>query len=314
MMSVPGVRVQEHDSAIPGETAAGAAGAEDAGSADVLDRADRLIAALESHPDPAVGDTVHALLRCIDTVHRTALTHLVTAIHGLAGEAFLNRITADPAIRLLLMSYDLLAIDRRILAEEALDLVRGHLHAHGIDVELLELVGGAVYVRLHGVEPDSQTAAAARRDVEQALRTGLLGFQELVLREPEPRSGAPLAQLGRRRAHRPVYHDALAASELAPGDMRGIEIGGEPVLVANIGGTFHAVRNRCGTSPLPLEFGTLEGAELRCSWHGCRYDIRSGRRVDISDPAPDERLTVLPVAVANGTVRIAVGVEPVTPA
>ena len=121
-------------------------------SHDILEEVQRLIAELESHPDQAVRTAVTTLLQGIDTVHRTALTHLVGAIQGMAGEAFVNRLTADPAIRLLLMSYDLIAVDRRLHAEEALDSVRGHLHDRGIDVELAEVVGGAVYVRLHGIE------------------------------------------------------------------------------------------------------------------------------------------------------------------
>ena len=139
---------------------------------------------------------VTALLQGIDTVHRTALTHLVGAIQSMAGEAFVNRLAADPAIRLLLMSYELLAVDRRLLAEEALDAVRGHLHDHGIDVELAEVVGGAVYVRLHGLERSGVAIEAVRHDVEEALRAGLLGFQELVLGE-RAAAGPVLLQVGR---------------------------------------------------------------------------------------------------------------------
>src|SRR5262249_58110785 len=95
-----------------------------------------------------------------------------------AGGAYVTRRPADPAIRLLLTSYDLLAVDRRLLAEEALDTVRGHLHGHGIDVELADVVGGAVYVRLHG---PAGNVNAVRHDLEEALRAGLVGFQELVL-------------------------------------------------------------------------------------------------------------------------------------
>src|SRR5262245_14781185 len=120
-----------------------------AAEADLLEDVERAIAALETHADPHVRAAVHALLTGIDAVHRAGLTHLAQAIHGMAGEAFLNRLVADPAIRLLLMSYNLVAVDRRMQAEEAIDGVRGHLHDHGIDVEILEVVGGVVYVRLH---------------------------------------------------------------------------------------------------------------------------------------------------------------------
>ena len=282
---------------------------------DILAEVQRLINALEAHPDATVGERVRELLADIDAVHRAALTHLVAAIQGMAGEAFLNRLAADPAIRLLLMSYDLLAVDRRLLAEEAIDLVRGHLHAHGVDVELQEVIGGVVYVRLHGAGRDSVPADAVEHDLEEALREGLLGFQELVVRDGDTqveRTGfVPLGAL--RRVNRPVYRDVLPTADLAPGGMRAVDVEGESVLVANVDGTFIAVRNRCGPSPLPLQYSELRGAELTCSWHGCRYDLRSGHRLDREDAAPDERLAVLPVAVQDGVVRVAVSVEPAPP-
>jgi nitrite reductase/ring-hydroxylating ferredoxin subunit len=273
---------------------------------DLLDEVQGLIAALEAHPDREVGAQVTALLQGIDTIHRTALTRLVGAIQAIAGEAFMNRLTADPAIRLLLTSYDLLAVDRRLLAEEALDTVRGHLHAHGIDVELADVVGGAVYVRLHGFAGGTIAVEAVRRDLEEALRAGLVGFQELVVGD-RPAPGPALLQIGGlRQAHRPVYRRACATAEVPGGAMKAVEVDGHGVLVANVEGRLHAVADRCGDTPLPLRFGTLQGAELRCSWHGCRYDVRTGHRVD----GGPERLAVLPVAVENDEVRVAVDVEP----
>ncbi len=272
---------------------------------DILEEVQRLIDALESHPDPAVRADVAALLQGIDAVHRTALTHLVDGIRGMAGDAFVNRLAGDPAIRLLLMSYELLAVDRRLAAEEALDAVRGHLHGHGIDVELVDVVGGAVYVRLHGLQ-DRGAAEAARHDVEEALRAGLLGFQELVLGDRAPATPTLLQVGGLRSARRPVYRRACASVDVAPGQMAAVDVEGQPVLVANVEGQVYAVINRCGGTPLPLQFGVLDGAELRCSWHGCRYDVRTGKRLD----GGTDHLTVMPAAVENGEVRVAVGVEP----
>ncbi len=274
---------------------------------DILEDVQRLMEELESHPDPAVRTAVASLLQGIDAVHRTALTHLVGAIQGLAGEAFMNRLTADPAIRLLLMSYDLIAVDRRLNAEEALDSVRGHLHDHGIDVELAEIVGGAVYVKLHGVERSDVAIEAVRRDLEEALRAGLLGFQELVVGDRTTTRNSPLLQVGGlRRAHQPVYRRLCAAAEVAPGTIRVLDVDGHGILLVNVDGEFLAVSNQCGDSPLPLQFSTLRGAELRCSWHGCRYDLRSGHRLD-----GPERLTVFPVAIEDGDVRLALSTEPV---
>lgn len=285
------------------------AGAAPGDGPDLLEEVERLIAELESHPEESVRERVRDLLSAIDTVHRTALTKLVDAIRSMAGEAFINRLIADPGIRLLLMSYDLITVSRRVQAEEAVDAVRGHLHARGVDVELIDVVGGVVSVRLHGLGRAPVSPDAVLRDLKAALHAGLLGFQELVVRDgAAPASVANLVQVtGVRRANRPVYRTALPADELPEGVMKGMELEGQPILVANVGGEVYAVRNRCGESPLPLEFGTLAANELLCPWHGCRYDVRSGMRLD----GGSDRLQVYPVAVADGEIRVAIGVEPV---
>ncbi|HXG72876.1 MAG TPA: Rieske 2Fe-2S domain-containing protein, partial [Gemmatimonadaceae bacterium] len=239
------------------------------------------------------------------------LSHMFDAIQGLGGETFVNKLTADPAIRLLLMSYDLLAVDRRMHAEEALDAVRGHLHSHGIDVELLDVAGSEVFVRLHGLDKSRMPVEAVRRDIETALRDGLIGFQILTVGDrPQPVKASELVQLGGLRpANRPVYITALRSDDLAPGETRAIGAGGDAILVANVAGEFYAVADRCGESPLPLSFSALDDAILVCSWHGCRYDVRSGARADASG---GDRIRVYPVRVQDGKVEIAVGVEPVS--
>jgi nitrite reductase/ring-hydroxylating ferredoxin subunit/Fe-S cluster biogenesis protein NfuA len=297
-------------------------GAEQAAREDLLDEVQQLITALEAHSDPAVGTQLKALLEGIDTVHRAALTHLVGAIESMAGQAFMNRLTADPAIRLLLMSYDLLAVDRRILAEEAIDLVRGHLHSHGIDVELVEVVGGVVYVRLHGLERSGHDADAVLRDLEAALREGLVGFQEVVLRERE--RAATFVRLGGvRRAHKPVYHRVAASAELGNGELLAVSLGAQQLILARVNGEAFALAGCCGDTPLPLRFSQLDGYTLECSWHGCQYDVRTGaytgRRAsrpgmpgDDSAP-PGQRLAVFPVREENGDILVAVAVAPVDP-
>lgn len=282
---------------------------EAAGARDILAEVERAMNELNAHPDAAVRDAVTTMLEGIDAVHRAGLTHLVQALHGLSGDTLINRLIADPAIRMLLMSYDLIAIDRRLRAEEALDTVRGHLHEHGVDVEIQEVVGGVVYVRLHVSHQEARDALPLDRirvDLEAALREFLIGFQELEFRDRDPHAApsavVPLAAL--KRANRPVYHDALSADEVPNGVLRAAIVNGASVLFGRVDGEVYAIRNQCGDSPLPLDLGTLEGAEVRCSWHGCRYDIRSGRRLD-----GDGRVQVLPVTTEDGRIRVAIDVE-----
>ena len=280
---------------------------EPAAARDVLADVESAIGELQAHPDGAVREAAARLLEGIDAVHRIGLTHLVHAIHGMTGDTLINRLVADPAIRMLLMSYDLIAVDRRLQAEEALDTVRGHLHEHGVDVEIQEVVGGVVYVRLHmpagagGLSLDH-----VRRDLESALREFLIGFQELEFRDRDPHQppSALLSLDALRRANRPVYHDALAADDVPEGTLRAVMINDVSVLIARVGGEVYALRNQCGDSPLPLDLGTLDGAEVRCSWHGCLYDIRTGRQ-----RGGDSRVQVVPVTTDGGRIRVAIDVE-----
>lgn len=279
---------------------------EPAAERDVLADVESAIGELQAHPDGAVRAASARLLEGIDAVHRIGLTHLVHAIHGMTGDTLINRLVADPAIRMLLMSYDLIAVDRRLQAEEALDTVRGHLHEHGVDVEIQEVVGGVVYVRLHLSAGGGLSLDHVRRDLESALREFLIGFQELEFRDRDPHQppSALLSLDALRRANRPVYHDALAADDLPEGTLRAVTIDDVSVLLARVGGEVYAIRNQCGDSPLPLDLGTLEGVEVRCSWHGCLYDVRTGRQRD-----GDGRVQVVPVAMEGGRIRVAVDVE-----
>ncbi|MEO5894349.1 MAG: Rieske 2Fe-2S domain-containing protein [Vicinamibacterales bacterium] len=275
---------------------------------DLLGDVEHLISELQNRHGDSVRDQTTRLLEGIDAVHRVGLAHLMDAIRGMGGDAFINRLIADPAIRMLLMSYDLVPVDRRLMAEEALDMVRGHLHAHGVDIEILEVVGGVVYVRIHGLQATSLDHAAVIRDLEETLRAGFIGFQELVPRERsnEPK---PIPIGGLRRPQRPVYRDVLEVGVLADGEMRPIDLDGTSVLIARVGPEHYAVANHCGDSPLPLEFSILTGSVLTCSWHGCRYDVRTGSRLD----GLDGRLRVFPVRVEDDKVRIAADVQPVSP-
>ena len=267
-------------------------------SDDLLVEIERLIDRLQHAHGAAVAAESTRLLEAVDAVHRAGLTHLMAVIRSMGGDAFVNRLIADPAIRILLMSYDLVAADRRLAAEEALDAARGHLHAHGIDVEILEVVGGVVYVHLHAAPGANLPEGAVLRDLQEALRAGFIGFQELVTRAPQS-TAAPIPLTLLRR---PIYVDAIAADTLADGAARAADVDGRAVLVVRIADEYVAVSNRCGSSPLPLEFSTVDGAELRCSWHGCRYNLHTGARLD----ATGDRLTVYPVRVQNGHVQIAI--------
>ena len=119
----------------------------------------------------------------------------------------------------------------------------------------------------------------------------------------EPNPAIPIGL--RRRQPAGLSANCLASKSLASGETKAVDVDGKSVLLVRLGDEWLALANRCGESPLPLQFSRLEGATLHCSWHGCQYDVRTGVRLD----GPGDRLHVFPVSVENGNVRIAIDVE-----
>lgn len=142
-------------------------------------------------------------------------------------------------------------------------------------------------------------------DIEEALRDGFIGFQELVNRERERAAVSSTISLAAlRRGNKPVYAHVADLADIDEGGFRTAEAGGHPLLLVRVDEDVTAIENRCGSSPLPLEFGRLEGTSIVCSWHNCRYDVRTGHRLD----AQGEPVRVYPVRVEEGRVLVAVDV------
>ena len=71
----------------------------------------------------------------------------------------------------------------------------------------------------------------------------------------------------------------LGKNELKPGAMKGIEVGDKEILVANVGGTFYAIGNRCTHQGCMLSDGELFEGRVTCSCHGSVFDVTSGKVV-----------------------------------
>jgi len=69
------------------------------------------------------------------------------------------------------------------------------------------------------------------------------------------------------------------SSEVPPGSLRGFTVGGKKILVANIGGAFHAMDAVCSHMQGDLTRGRLEGNVVTCPRHGSRFDVTTGKVV-----------------------------------
>ena len=259
---------------------------------------DTLVGTLERDGD----ERALLLLQLIDAVHRPALELIA------AGDR------EHPVAQALLAMYDLVEVDDQIEVEEALDEIRPYIESHGGGLELLDVEDGVVHVRMSGsCNGCAGSAITLQRGVEEILRERYEGFKEVVAHEPEGEdqqnghgaSGPKLLQI--EGLHRPVFEQVAKLADLPPGEIMAVEAGGRSVLLANVEGDAYAFRNVCPTDDRsPLDGGRLAGTALVCPWHNCAYDARSGKRVD--DRPQDPGLAVVPVAISDGAIEIAVNV------
>jgi nitrite reductase/ring-hydroxylating ferredoxin subunit/Fe-S cluster biogenesis protein NfuA len=252
------------------------------------------------------------MLGLIDALHREGLRHLVEALQA-QEPALLNRMLEDPAVSMLLTLYDLVPPGPREQVASALEGLGPYIASGGCSIELLDVQGGVVHLSL---SCSSNGIAAAKQklqhDIETVLRESFPGFRSLELHEPseapapvETGMFIPLKHV--RPITRPVFTPVAPMESLPPGTLSGIEAEGVHILLCNLDGEVYAYRNTCPGSILPLDVGQLKGYTLLCPWHNCVYDIRTGKRLD----GGTGLLQVIPAAVRDGMVQLALKVEPV---
>lgn len=93
---------------------------------------------------------------------------------------------------------------------------------------------------------------------------------------------------------------AAAPAELREGGFLARDVAGERVLIARLDGTARAYLDQCPGSPLTLNAGVVRDGVLLCPWHDCRYDLRTGARLDRDAPG----LTVLQCTEAADEIRV----------
>ncbi len=68
-------------------------------------------------------------------------------------------------------------------------------------------------------------------------------------------------------------------SEYKEGMKKKVLVEGQEILLARVGGKFHAVGNRCPHMGGELAAGQLKGTIITCPLHGSQFDITDGRNV-----------------------------------
>lgn len=96
------------------------------------------------------------------------------------------------------------------------------------------------------------------------------------------------------------YLTVANEGELAEGQSLPIEVDGEPIAVFLVDGQYYAVEDRCPHQGAPLCDGIIDKKEIACSWHGWRFSLEDGRRLD----NPRGKVAVYPVRVEGGEIQV----------
>jgi len=88
-------------------------------------------------------------------------------------------------------------------------------------------------------------------------------------------------------------------SDLSDGEMKEVSAGGTRILLARVGGEFHAVGATCTHYGAPLAEGALCGTRVVCPWHHACFDVTTGA---LEEPPALDSLPRYEVRVENGRV------------
>ena len=94
---------------------------------------------------------------------------------------------------------------------------------------------------------------------------------------------------------------AAARSDLAEGEVIGVEIAGRSIALYDADGNLFATDNICTHAYARLSDGWLDGEVIECPLHAARFDIRSGK---VLDPPATEDLKTYPVRIVDGEIQV----------
>jgi len=98
-----------------------------------------------------------------------------------------------------------------------------------------------------------------------------------------------------------TYIFAAKVEQVGVGKMFRVQIDGKLLLLANVEGTIHACDEMCTHEEVSLSLGALQGNCLKCSLHGSRFDLLTGKALD--EPA-DEDLRIYPVKIEGDSILV----------
>lgn len=95
--------------------------------------------------------------------------------------------------------------------------------------------------------------------------------------------------------------EVASVDDLEDGEVVGVEVAGESILLAKVDGEFYAIGNICTHEHCHLSDGWLEDNEVVCPCHHAKFDVTTG---EVTRPPAKDDEPAFEVTVEDGTVFI----------
>lgn len=95
--------------------------------------------------------------------------------------------------------------------------------------------------------------------------------------------------------------EAAKLADVPAGGVLAVEVDGQEIALVRDGDDVYAIRDECSHASIPLSEGDVEGCEIECWLHGSRFDVRTGKPINL--PAT-ESVPTYPTQITGDVVMI----------
>jgi 3-phenylpropionate/trans-cinnamate dioxygenase ferredoxin subunit len=83
-----------------------------------------------------------------------------------------------------------------------------------------------------------------------------------------------------------MFTKVAPAKDITPGKMHVFTVKGQKIALANIGGLFYSIEDRCTHDDGPVAEGELRDAVIECPRHGATFDVKTGAALSMPAVVP----------------------------
>lgn len=99
----------------------------------------------------------------------------------------------------------------------------------------------------------------------------------------------------------PAFQRVLKAEELPPGGKKPVQLNGTCILLCHVSQRIYALSNICSHNQQALDGGKVIGTSIACPLHGARFDLATGKALNLPAKKP---VPVYEVRVVDGWIEV----------